>query len=94
MSLFTETARTLALDVQRTSVSGSAESVLAASAAKEIRLGAGDEEKSVTLFFHTAQSFQKGDSPSPRHPRHRDHRTFPSRRNQADGRERHVVRIL
>lgn len=61
MSLFTETARTLAIDVRRTSEDGSTESVLATTEAKEIRLGAGEGEKSVTLFFHTAQSFKKGE---------------------------------
>ena len=59
MSLFKETGRTLALDVRRTA--DPSDSVLATPKAKEARLEAGDAEKSVTLFFHTAKSFQKGE---------------------------------
>ncbi|MCG6868373.1 MAG: PglZ domain-containing protein [Gammaproteobacteria bacterium] len=59
MSLLKETGRTLALDVRR---AGSAsESVLATPKAKEVRIEADDGEKSVTLFFHTAKSFTKGE---------------------------------
>jgi hypothetical protein len=47
------------LDVRR---AGSAsESVLATPKAKEVRIEADDGEKSVTLFFHTAKSFTKGE---------------------------------
>jgi hypothetical protein len=59
MSLLEETGRTLALDVRR---AGSAsESVLATPKPKEIRIEADAGEKSVTLFFHTAKSFTKGE---------------------------------
>ena len=61
MTLFTETGRTLALDVQRTSGTAAPESVLATPKAKEVRLEARDGDKSVTLFFHTAQSFERGE---------------------------------
>jgi hypothetical protein len=37
------------------------DSVLATPRPKEVRLEAGDAEKSVTLFFHTAKSFAKGE---------------------------------
>ncbi len=63
LSLFTtiatETGRTLALDVRRTDEP--AGTVLATPKAKEIRLEAKDTEKSVTLFFHTAESFHQGE---------------------------------
>jgi hypothetical protein len=59
MSLFTETGRTLVLDVRRAADPSS--TVLATPKAKEVRLEAGDAEKSVTLFFHTAKSFEKGE---------------------------------
>jgi len=58
MSLFAETGRTLALDVLRGT--GDRPSVLAAGP-KEVRLEPNDKEQSVTLFFHTAASFQKGE---------------------------------
>ena len=59
LQLFTETGRTLALDVRRAGEPPS--SVLATPKAKEVRLEAGDAEKSATLFFHTAKSFEKGE---------------------------------
>ena len=62
MSLFTETGRTLTLDVRRyggNAATGSA-SVLA-SGPKELRLEPQDQEQSVTLFFHTAASFRQGE---------------------------------
>lgn len=58
MSLFAETGRTLVLDVRR--ATGDRVSVLAAGS-KEVRLEPKDREQSVTLFFHTAASFQKGE---------------------------------
>ena len=58
MALFTETKRTLRLDVLRPS--GEPSSVLAAGA-KEVELTPQDTEQNVTLFFHTAASFQKGE---------------------------------
>jgi hypothetical protein len=57
MSLF-ETGRTLMIDVLR--VTGNLESVLA-SGPKEVRLEPNEKEQSITLFFHTAASFQKGE---------------------------------
>lgn len=61
MDLFKETGRTLSLDVYRLGKTDKKESVLAERKSKEIRLEADDSEKGVTLFFHTAESFQKGD---------------------------------
>ena len=60
MQLFAETGRTLALDVLRIDPSGKMASVLA-SGAKEVRIEPRDKEKNVTLFFHSAASFQKGE---------------------------------
>ena len=60
MPLFTETGRTLALDVQRADATGQRASVLA-TGPKEVRLEPKDKEQAVTLFFHTAASFQKGE---------------------------------
>ena len=59
LALFKETGRTLVLDVRRTADPSC--SVLATLKAKEVRLEPGDSEKSVTLFFHTAKSFEKGE---------------------------------
>lgn len=59
LALFKETGRTLALDVRR--VQDPSGTVLATPKPKEARLEAGENEKSVTLFFHTAKSFAKGD---------------------------------
>jgi hypothetical protein len=60
MGLFTETGRTLSLDVVRRADDGSAQSVLSGKP-KEVRIEPKDKEQSVTLFFHTAASFQKGE---------------------------------
>ena len=60
MPLFTETGRTLALDVQRADATGQRASVLA-TGPKEVRLEPKDKEQAVTLFFHTAAAFQKGE---------------------------------
>lgn len=60
MALFNESGRTLSLDVLRRSAEGAATSVLA-SKPKEVRLEPKDKEQSVTLFFHTAKVFQKGE---------------------------------
>ena len=60
MLLFTETGRTLALDVLQTDTAGERASILAAGP-KEVRLDPTDREQAVTLFFHTAASFQKGE---------------------------------
>jgi hypothetical protein len=59
LSLFAETGRTLTLDVRRVSESDKA-SVLAFGP-KELRLEPQDKEQTVTLFFHTAASFKKGE---------------------------------
>ena len=58
--LFTETGRTLALDVLRTDTVGCQSSVLA-TGPKEVRLEPSRSEQAVTLFFHTAASFRTGD---------------------------------
>ncbi len=60
MTLFAETGRTLSLDVFRKDTSGRRVSVLAAGP-KEVRLEPNDKEQNVTLFFHTAATFQKGE---------------------------------
>ncbi|MCP4656590.1 MAG: PglZ domain-containing protein [bacterium] len=60
MPLFGAVGRTLSLDVFGTSAQGKRESVLAAPKAKEVRLEAGDAEKSVTLFLRTLP-FRKGE---------------------------------
>jgi len=60
MLLFTETGRTLALDVLRADTAGKRASVLA-TAPREVRLEPKGNEQAVTLFFHTAATFQKGE---------------------------------
>ena len=60
LPLFIETGRMLVLDVLKTDTAGEPPSVLAMGP-KEVRLEPGDTEKAVTLFFHTAASFQKGE---------------------------------
>lgn len=61
MDLFKETGRTLSLDVYRLGKADEKTSVLPEGKSKEISLEANDKEKGVTVFFHSAQSFQKGD---------------------------------
>ncbi|MFH1116441.1 MAG: PglZ domain-containing protein, partial [Pseudomonadota bacterium] len=61
MELFKEVGRTLSLDVYRLGKADEKESVLAGRDSKKVRLEADDDEKSVTLFFHSAESLQKGD---------------------------------
>jgi hypothetical protein len=51
--------RTLELDVRRAGADGT--SVLATSAPKQIQLDGAKTEQTVTLFFHSAQSFAKGE---------------------------------
>ena len=58
MTLFAESGRTLVIDVLR--ASGDKRSVVAGGS-KEVRLEPGAKEQRVTLFFHTAASFQKGE---------------------------------
>ena len=60
MGLFSETGRGLSLDVLRRASDGSAQSVLPGKP-KEVRIEPKDKEQSVTLFFHTAASFRKGE---------------------------------
>jgi hypothetical protein len=60
MLLFTETGRTLSLDVLRADAGAKPASVLAAGP-KEVRLEPKDTEQATTLFFHTAESFRKGE---------------------------------
>ena len=58
MILFGAIGRTLTIDVLRTETTGERTSVLA-TGPKEVRLEPTDREQAVTLFFHTAASFQK-----------------------------------
>jgi hypothetical protein len=60
MGLFSGTPRTLALDVFRSDGDMARKSVLAGDP-KEVRLEPNGQEQNVTLFFHTAASFRKGD---------------------------------
>ena len=60
MFLFTATGRTLLLDVLKADPAGERASILA-SGPKEVRLEPTDRQQAVTLFFHTAASFQKGE---------------------------------
>ena len=58
MILFAAIGRTLTIDVLQTETTGKRTSVLA-TGPKEVRLEPTDREQAVTLFFHTATSFQK-----------------------------------
>jgi len=60
LQIFPELGRTLSLEVLRKESDGTTTSVMAGKA-KEIRVEPKDKEQSVTLFFHTAMSFRKGD---------------------------------
>jgi hypothetical protein len=60
MTLFNESGRTLTLDVLRRNADGTQVTVLAAKP-KEVRVEPGGQPESVTLFFHTAARFQKGE---------------------------------
>jgi hypothetical protein len=59
-ALFAESGRTLSLDVVRREADGKTATVLAGKP-KEVRFEAQGQEQSVTLFFHTAARFQKGE---------------------------------
>ena len=59
MALFAPTGRTLSLDVVRTDPAAAHRSVLASDRPKEVRVDA--DERNVTLFFHSAQSFSGGE---------------------------------
>jgi len=60
MTLFMESGRTLSLDVLRREADDSTTTVLAGKP-KEVRLEAQGQEQSVTLFFHTAARFPRGE---------------------------------
>jgi PglZ domain len=60
MSLFFEIGRNLRLDVVRT-VSGERKSVLATGRPKDVRIEGNSADVIVNLFFHTAESFKRGD---------------------------------
>jgi hypothetical protein len=60
LALFTESGRSLSLDVVRRDTDGTAKSVLAGKP-KDVRIESKDKEQSMTLFFHTATAFQKGE---------------------------------
>lgn len=60
MPLFSETGRTLSLDVVRHQGDGKIVSVVAGKP-KEVRLEGQGQEQSVTAFFHTAARFQAGE---------------------------------
>ena len=60
MALFSETGRSLSLDVLRRDADGTQTTVLAGKP-KEVRLDPGGQQESVTLFFHTSARFQKGE---------------------------------
>jgi len=61
MSLFVETGRTLLVDVLR-AAAGERKSVLATGRPKDVRIEADSGDLTVNLFFHTAESFRKGDT--------------------------------
>src|SRR5262249_23465190 len=58
--LFHELGRTLHLDVLRLG-EGSRKSVLASGGPKEVSIEQGGAQIPVTLFFHSAESFRKGE---------------------------------
>jgi hypothetical protein len=58
LQLFSESGRTLVVDVRRR---GSERTSVLDSGGKEIRLEPTEGEKSVTLFFRTAEAFEKGE---------------------------------
>ena len=61
MNLFIEYGRTLQLDVLRVGPGAERKSVLATGRPKEARVEANSGDVAVTLFFHTAESFRRGD---------------------------------
>ena len=61
MNLFIEHGRTLQLDVVRVGPGEERKSVLATGRPKEARMEANSGDVTVTLFFHTAESFRRGD---------------------------------
>ena len=61
MSLFVELGRNLQLDVMRVVSSSERKSVLATGRPKDVRIEGNSGEVTVNLFFHTAESFRRGD---------------------------------
>jgi hypothetical protein len=61
MSLFIEHGRTLQLDVVRIAPNGERKSVLATGRPKEARIEANSGDVTVNLFFHTTESFRRGE---------------------------------
>lgn len=62
MSLFIEYGRTVQLDVVRIESGGDRKSVLATGRPKEARVEPSGGDVNVTLFFHTTESFRRGDT--------------------------------
>lgn len=60
MGLFSETGRTLVIDVLRKGPDGKSKSVLDPGP-RSVRIEPKDEEQNITLFFHSAATFQKGE---------------------------------
>ncbi len=61
MSIFVELGRTLQLDVLRITPGGERKSVLATGRPKEARIEANSGDVTANLFFHTTESFRRGD---------------------------------
>jgi hypothetical protein len=61
MQLFSESGRALSLNVLRRATDGTALSVLPTRAPKPVKLEARGPEQIVTLFFHSAERFAKGE---------------------------------
>jgi len=61
LALFQEPGRILRLDVCRTEPASARQSILAPGGSKEVQLAESSPEVQVTLFFHTALSFQRGE---------------------------------
>src|SRR5260221_4052718 len=62
MGLFTEVGRTLLVDVLRRQQNGEHKSVLAIGKPKEVHIDSGAGEITLTLFFHSAESFREGET--------------------------------
>jgi hypothetical protein len=62
MSLFVEIGRTLRMDVLRVASGGERKSVLATGRPKDVRIEGDSGDVTVNLFFHTAESFRRGDA--------------------------------
>lgn len=62
MTFFVEHGRTLQLDVLRITAGGERKTVLATGRPKEARIEANSGDVTVNLFFHTTESFRRGDT--------------------------------